>query len=613
MAPTGFSAASTAYNSITLTWTNSESVPDIQIQRKPYGGTYSTILVVANGGIVDPQSQADTGSSMSSNTRYYYRIRYSYGGTLSDWTSEVNAYTLPKPPTGLYVTAASTGTTAALSWVNPDTYTYIKVYYKKHSDSSYSTSTETLTGTLTTTTVTGLDELTEYDFRIRGYWSTSTLNSVYNTSSNTCTTELNAPTGLVLTSASTTSVKIDWADNSSVEDGYEIYIDGSLDYTTAAEAITYTKAGLTTATEYAFKVRAKKGTDYSSFCTEDTITTGAIPDADAVIGTVTVVSSAALTPTWACAATNETGFTVWRATDDGGDPESLTYTQIGTAIANATSYADTGLDDYTKYWYKVRAYNDYGFSAMSSAASGTTSLDLDTPTALIAEALSSTQIKVSFTVNAASATSHNVERKTSGSAYASIGSTADGTTAHYTDGTCTTDTEYTYRVRAYNSTATTYGDYSSPITKTIISVGTDSIQRNVTYFAMGNVLYVTSDTPQNSVTCVWISKQLDMVELAVEDADKFKTVEKVQLSYNDKYASVPVTISLSVDGGTTWTNSSEVIGTADGTDKIQDFYFEPVTGQNIVVKITSTDNNTGFSFNGLAIEYDPRGASHGAA
>ena len=203
-----------------------------------------------------------------------------------------------------------------------------------------------------------------------------------------------APTGMLLTSSTTTAVLVSWVDNSSVEDGYEVWMDQELIYTTAADATSYNKTGLSEATEYDFKVRAKDGTAYSAFTTEQSIYTGAVPDVLPTIGTVTVVSQTALTVSWTCAATNEDGYYIYRSTD------GTTYTQVGTAVEDATSYADTGLASYTLYYYKVRAYNAYGLSDLSGAASGTTTIDLDPPIALIADATSSTSITITFTVNA---------------------------------------------------------------------------------------------------------------------------------------------------------------------------------------------------------------------
>ena len=395
--------------------------------------------------------------------------------------------------------------------------------------------------------------------------------------------------------------------NSSVEDGYEVkYLSvyesptPVLFETTAADATTSTITGLVADTLYTIYVRAKDGTYYSTTAS-DTVTTGAVPTDDAVIGAVTVVSSSALTPNWTCAAANETGFTVYRSTDD------TTYTEIGTAAANATSYADTGLDDYTRYYYKVQAYNAYGVSALSSSANAYTLVDLDPPTNLIAEALSSTQIKISFTVNADSASSHSVERRTSGGAYSVLGSTADGTTATYTDGTCSADTEYTYRIRAYHTTTAAYGSYSSTVTKKTLAVGVDTVRRNEAFFALGNVLYIASETPQSSINAYWTSNPIEWEE------GKNATIDRVQLEYYDRYSAVPVVISLSIDGGTTWSTSSSSVGTGSLIDKVADFYFSGVTGRNIILKVSSDDTDTSFTWTGIIVHYIPRGDYFDAA
>lgn len=589
-APSGFTATNSSSSAIALSWVNGESLP-VEIQRKASGGIYGTIYVTAS----DATSYDDT--SLSSNTLYYYRIRYTSGGDTSEWVT-ANAYTNPAPPTGLAV--AWSGKTATLTWTNGNTYTYIKVYYKLSADSTWTTDTATLTGTLTTRAITVATENVNYDFRILGYLLASTLSSTYNTVT-ASTSLMLTPTGMTLTSATTTSVTVTWVEPSAVATHTEVWMDGALITTVAAGVLTYTKTGLTVSTTYSFKVRAKLGTAYSLFNTETDIDTGVAPDAAAVIGTVTVVSANALTPSWTCAATNETGFCVYRSTDN------VTYTLINTGTtANATSYADTGLTADALYYYKVQAYNAYGISAMSSSANNTTSLDLDPPTLLIADAISSTRIDLAFTVNADSATTHSVERKTTGS-YSAIGSTLTATQATYSDGNCAADTEYTYRIRAYHSTPATYGDYSAPISKKTLAVGVDTVRRNESYFAMGNILCIASETPQNSFVSRWRSKPLDFSEIDQQDSNRFKTCYMVQLEYTDTYASVPVVISLSTDGGTTWTTSTETIGTGDGTEKSQDFWFSGVTGKYITLDISVTTATKGFTFTGATIHYISRG------
>ncbi len=67
--------------------------------------------------------------------------------------------------------------------------------------------------------------------------------------------------------------------------------------------------------------------------------------------------------TWIDAPFNETGFDVYRAESEAG-----TYTKIGSAAKNATTYADNNLVDGATYFYKVKAVNATGESAFSNAA-----------------------------------------------------------------------------------------------------------------------------------------------------------------------------------------------------------------------------------------------------
>jgi hypothetical protein len=64
------------------------------------------------------------------------------------------------------------------------------------------------------------------------------------------------------------------------------------------------------------------------------------------------VSPSRIDLTWTDHGTNETGFKIERRTGNVG-----TYTQIGTAATNATSYSDTGLEAATTYHYRVRSTN----------------------------------------------------------------------------------------------------------------------------------------------------------------------------------------------------------------------------------------------------------------
>lgn len=78
-------------------------------------------------------------------------------------------------------------------------------------------------------------------------------------------------------------------------------------------------------------------------------------------------SSTRIDLTWTDTSSDELNFEIERSTDSGA-----TFIPIGTAAANATTYADTGLTASTSYSYRVRASNGAGASAFSNIASATT-------------------------------------------------------------------------------------------------------------------------------------------------------------------------------------------------------------------------------------------------
>lgn len=65
--------------------------------------------------------------------------------------------------------------------------------------------------------------------------------------------------------------------------------------------------------------------------------------------------------TWTDTSSNETGFAIFRSTDDG-----RTYTQIATVVQNASTYVDVSPGTTKFVYYRVRAFNTYGNSAFSN-------------------------------------------------------------------------------------------------------------------------------------------------------------------------------------------------------------------------------------------------------
>ncbi|WP_422091871.1 M43 family zinc metalloprotease [Tenacibaculum ovolyticum] len=93
-------------------------------------------------------------------------------------------------------------------------------------------------------------------------------------------TPVNAPTNLTSTSNSSSEIVLNWSDNSSNEDGFTIEkmnTNGSFSVitTSAANVTTYTNTGLTASTAYSYRVRAFSGNTNSSYSNTTTATTSA--------------------------------------------------------------------------------------------------------------------------------------------------------------------------------------------------------------------------------------------------------------------------------------------------------------------------------------------------
>ncbi len=304
---------------------------------------------------------------------------------------------------------------------------------------------------------TGLTAITTYFYRVRA--NNTGGDSPYSPEAS-ATTVPAAPATLTATAASTTQINLSWSDVSG-ETGFKIerktgsggtYAQIA---TTATGVITFSDTGLTSSTNYYYRVRATGASGDSAYSPEANATTLTVPPSAPATLTATAASSSQINLSWADVST-ETGFKIERKTGSGG-----TYAQIATVGANVTTYNDTGLTASTIYFYRVRATNAGGDSSYSPEASATTLAAVPpTPTGLTASTASTTQINLSWT-DVSGETGYKVERKTgSGGTYAQIGTTAANVTT-YNDTGLTAGTIYYYRVRATNAS----GDsaYSSEV------------------------------------------------------------------------------------------------------------------------------------------------------
>ena len=108
---------------------------------------------------------------------------------------------------------------------------------------------------------------------------------------------------------------------------------------------------------------------------------------------------------WNDSSDNENGFQIWRK-ESGGQ-----YKLIKDLAENATSYRDFGLSPFVNYFYKVRAYNQYGYSAFSNEISSTGGETGESPSSVQAEALGASAVRITWIDNSSVENGFKIERK----------------------------------------------------------------------------------------------------------------------------------------------------------------------------------------------------------
>lgn len=150
---------------------------------------------------------------------------------------------------------------------------------------------------------------------------------------------------------------------------------------------------------------------------------------------------------WTDASSNETAFEISRSASSNG-----TYVAVGTTVANATSFTDSGLNASTTYYYKLRSLTESSESGFSNIANATTSGMPSTPVGpskLEAESGGGNTVALAWDDNSANETSFRIYRSTNQADYDLIATLGANTNA-YTDLTASALTPYYYYVAGVN-------------------------------------------------------------------------------------------------------------------------------------------------------------------
>ena len=439
-APSDLQVEAVSNSRIELSWKdNSNNETGFKIERKASGGSFTQIATVG----ANASSYTDT-SGFSAGVTYTYRVRAYNSIGDSPYCSEagVTMGVAPASAANLSATVVSKSQ-IKLTWTDrANNETGFKIE-RKVEGGSYS-HVATVDRNVTSYTDSGLSAGKTYYYRVRAYNSNG--NSSYSSEVEITADLPVAPTNLSTTTLSYSEIYLSWEDNANNESGFKIErkkSGGSYAQigTVGANVTSYTDSGLSANTTYFYRVRAYNALGDSPYCTEvSAATTFLNPPSNLVAQTV---SSSKINLAWKDNSDNESGFKIERRTSGGS------YRQIATVGKNVTSYSDTGLDDNTTYYYRVRAYNSIGDSPYSEEIAVSTAAPA-APSKLSAVALSGDKIMLTWADNSFNESGFKIERRSPGGSFNQI-ATVEANTTVYSDTGLLPGSTYYYRVRAYNS------------------------------------------------------------------------------------------------------------------------------------------------------------------
>lgn len=291
----------------------------------------------------------------------------------------------PNSPSNLLARARSS-TSIELSWAdNSDNETMFTVHGGLSPGGVL-----TLPAGTTVAELGGLLPATAYCARVSASSSAGTSGQ----SNEACATTLlplpEAPSGLTASAASSTSITLNWSDNSGNEVGFTVYgaslPDGKV--TVGAGSAILTLRGLEPGTSYCSTVTAFNSAGESRPSNEACATTQRLaPRAPSNLTATPSVT--AITLSWSDNSDNESGFNLYSPPLQNGKV---------TVGAGTTSYALSGLQPSTQYCAQVSAFNPDGESSRTAQICATTANlpQLTAPSGVTATALSTSQIRVTW-------------------------------------------------------------------------------------------------------------------------------------------------------------------------------------------------------------------------
>ncbi|MBS1963529.1 MAG: fibronectin type III domain-containing protein [Bdellovibrionales bacterium] len=432
--PSGLTVLSTTSGTVALGWTPVPGAASYKVYKATaLAGPYTLFASGITG-------TTKTVTGLSSGTTYYFKATSVVSGVESGQSAAVSAWTASAPGAP---TAIAGNSNVDVQWTPLSGSPSFDVL-RSTDGVNFAVIASGITSTLFSDS--SVTNGTLYYYRITANYSGATLTS---TSSNAVVPGITpvAPAGLTAVVATNgTDVTLGWAPVGGAVT-YNLYIAGTSGgpYGTPAQSTSATNgvlvSGLTPGTTYYFVVTALIGTMESTYSNEIAVIPNVQPAAP-----VATTAGLSVSLGWSAVA-GAASYDIERATT------GYDFVTVATSVA-ATTYVDNTVLFGYPYIYRYRprfAGNPYGPVSLASVAV-TPGTQPEAPTALHAEATSTTSVSLSW-IAAMNISSYRVYRGTaSGGPYAAI-TTLGPTAVSYVDNTPAAGNTYYYVVVSVNASA----------------------------------------------------------------------------------------------------------------------------------------------------------------